>query len=373
MSQTPIPIFDGHNDTLLRLYRAEADGPSFFEQSDVGHIDLPRARAGGLGGGFFAIFVPNEKLEVPMARADSTDPAARSGKSKTTPPVGADGKASYAIPLPQPLEHAYASNYVMGMAARLFKLAAESDGAVKVVRTADELTTALDDGTLAVIMHFEGAEAIDTDLNALYVFYEAGLRSLGPVWSRANAFATGVPFNFPAGPDIGPGLTDAGKRLLKACNQLGVMFDLSHLNEAGFWDVAKRSDAPLVATHSNVHALTPSPRNLTDKQLDAVAESGGVVGVNFHVGFLRTDGRLDQETSLDEIVRHAGYMADRIGIEHVALGSDFDGATMPGDLKDVAGLPKLVAALRAAGFDDDALAQIAHQNWVRVLRATWKQ
>jgi membrane dipeptidase len=240
------------------------------------------------------------------------------------------------------------------------------------VRTADELATCLAQGIFAMILHFEGVEALDTDLNCLHVFYQAGLRSVGITWSRPNAFGHGVPFSFPASPDTGPGLTDAGKALVKTCNELGVMLDLSHLNEKGFWDVASLSTAPLVATHSNAHVLAATPRNLTDKQLDAVKESNGVVGINFHIGFLREDGRSDAETSLTEIVRHAAYIADRIGIDHVALGSDFDGATMPQDLKDAAGLPKLMKALKAHGFDKSALAKIAHENWVRVLRQTWK-
>jgi membrane dipeptidase len=148
----------------------------------------------------------------------------------------------------------------------------------------------LADGTFAMIFHIEGAEAIDPDLNALETLYQAGLRSIGIVWSRRNLFASGVPFVFPSSPDTGPGLTDAGKRLVKACNELGILIDLSHLNEKGFWDVAKLSDAPLVATHSGAHALSAASRNLTDKQLDAIRASGGMVGVNFHVGFLRADG-----------------------------------------------------------------------------------
>jgi membrane dipeptidase len=150
------------------------------------------------------------------------------------------------------------------------------------------------------------------------------------------------------------------------------MVDLSHLNEQGFWDVAGISDAPLVATHSNAHALCPSTRNLTDRQLDAIRDSGGVVGVNFHVGFLRTDGQADIDTPIAEIVRHIDYMADRIGPEHVALGSDFDGATMPKELGDVTGLPKLVGALRARGYGAFELNAITHKNWIRVLRQTWK-
>ncbi|RME61092.1 MAG: peptidase, partial [Caldilineae bacterium] len=208
--------------------------------------------------------------------------------------------------------------------------------------------------------------------HALRVFYEAGLRSLGITWSRPNAFGHGVPFAFPAGPDTGPGLTEAGKRLVQACNELGILVDLSHLNEKGFWDVAALSQAPLVATHSGVHALCATPRNLTDKQLDAIAESGGVVGVNFHTGFLRKDGRADRETSLEEIVTHAAYIADRVGVDHVALGSDFDGATMPQDLGDAAGLPRLLDAFEARGFTGDDLQKIAHGNWVRVLEATWR-
>jgi membrane dipeptidase len=153
---------------------------------------------------------------------------------------------------------------------------------------------------------------------------------------------------------------------------MGIMIDLSHLNEKGFWDVAELSNAPLVATHSGVHALSPTPRNLTDAQLDAIAQSGGVAGVNFHTGFLRADGRADQETSLAEIVNHVDYMVARMGIDHVALGSDFDGATMPQDLKDAAGLPKLVEALQDRGYTGEDLAKIAHGNWVRVLRQTWK-
>lgn len=349
-----VPIFDGHNDTLLRLHEATAeDLGSFFVKSDKGHLDYPRALEGGLAGGFFAMFTPNqEKMgDYPGAVKD-------------------DG--SYAFPLPLPLEQPYALQYTLAMAARLFRLEAEGGGKVKVVRTVAELTHCLREGIFAMIFHIEGAEAIDTNLDALQVLYQAGLRSLGPVWSRSTAFGHGVPFQFPASPDTGPGLTDAGRELVRTCNELGILVDLSHLNEQGFWDVAKISSVPLVATHSGAHVCCASTRNLTDKQLDAIGESDGLVGVNFHVGFLRADGGREANTPLSEIARHARYMADRIGVEHVALGSDFDGATMPQELKDAAGLPKLIVSLREHGFDDDALRKITHENWLRVLGRTWK-
>jgi membrane dipeptidase len=96
-----------------------------------------------------------------------------------------------------------------------------------------------------------------------------------------------------------------------------------------------------------------------------------MVGINFHIGFLREDGRYQEETSLSEIVRHLAYVAERIGIDHVGFGSDFDGATMPHDLVDVTGLPKLIAALQKHGFDESSLKKITHENWLRVLRKTW--
>jgi membrane dipeptidase len=131
------------------------------------------------------------------------------------------------------------------------------------------------------------------------------------------------------------------------------------------------SDAPLVATHSNAHAICPAARNLTDRQLDAIKESDGMVGVNFHVGFLRADGQRDEDTPLECIVEHVRYLADRLGIDRVGLGSDFDGATMPRELKDAAGLPKLVAALQAGGFAGEDLRKVCHGNWIRVLSKTW--
>ena len=344
------PVFDGHNDTLLDLFRPDrGGGRSFFERSEQGHIDLPRAREGGFGGGFFAVFVPPPPSQP---RPNLSDPGALRE-------------------LPPPVDMEYAQLTTLAMTGLLFRLERESAGQMKVVRTTGELEECLANGTLATILHFEGAEAIDPGLDALELFYNAGLRSIGPVWSRANAFATGVPFRFPSSPDIGPGLTEAGKNLVRACNRLGIMLDLSHLNEAGFWDIAKLSDAPLVATHSNVHALTPTPRNLTDKQLDAVRDTGGLVGLNFGVSFLREDGKRDPNTDLSELVRHADYIVNRIGIDHLALGSDFDGTTISSTLRDVGDLQLVIDAFRKHGYDDASIVKLAHGNWINVLERTW--
>jgi membrane dipeptidase len=353
-----LPIFDGHNDVLLALYGGlrRTDRRSFFERASTGHLDLPRAREGGFAGGFFAVYVP-------------PDPAARRPPLRwETPP---SEEAEWAV-LPPAVEHTFALRMAMSLTATLFRLEEESAGELEVVRDAVALRRCLEAGTIAAILHFEGAEAIDPELNALDVFHRAGLRSLGLVWSRPNAFAEGVPFRFPSSPDTGPGLTAAGRDLVQECNRLGILIDLSHLNERGFWDVAELSDAPLVATHSNAHAVTPTTRNLTDAQLDAVRDSGGVVGVNFAVSFSREDGRNEADTPLEALVRHFSHLCERMGTDHVAFGSDFDGTTVPTELGDAAGLPRLVEALRRAGFGEAELRKLGTENWLRVLERTWK-
>jgi membrane dipeptidase len=226
-------------------------------------------------------------------------------------------------------------------------------------------------GAVAGVLHFEGAEAIGPDLDALHLFHAAGLRSLGPVWSRPTLFGHGVPFRYPSTGDTGPGLTDLGKALIRECNALRIMIDLSHLNEAGFWDVAKLSDAPLVATHSNAHAVTPSSRNLSDRQLQAIGESGGMAGLNFATCFLREDGRESADMTLDPVKRHIAHMLKLAGEDHVGLGSDYDGATTPKDIGGVEGLPVLIAAMREMGLGDALIEKIAHGNWLRLLERTW--
>jgi membrane dipeptidase len=355
-SMTEPLIIDGHNDTLLNLYLPKrGNGRSFFERSDLGHVDFPRAREGGFGGGFFAIFVPEEKDSDPSLVAERND------NEDEEPPVA-----------PGAIGHAHAQTFTDQLVNLLFKLEADSAGEFRVVRKTSELRSCINEDAVAAIMHFEGAECIDSELKLLTPYYQSGLRSLGLVWSRPNAFAEGVPFKFPHSPDTGPGLTSAGRDLVQECNDLGIMVDLSHLNERGFWDVAELTDAPLVATHSGVHAICPSTRNLTDAQIDAIGGSGGIIGINFHVGFLRPDGKSDPNTPLTNITDHIQYVVDRIGIDHVALGSDFDGAHMPNELGDVSGLPRLMALLREQGFDDTSLQKLAHDNWMRVLEATWK-
>jgi membrane dipeptidase len=341
-----IPVFDGHNDALTRDGRRD-----LTQRSRQGHLDLPRMREGGMRGGIFAIFTPSP------------------GEQAHQISFGAAG--SYSEPLAEPVAHEVAAAHAQATAGYLLDL--ERRGEVVVARSIADVDAARDGSTPPVaVMHLEGAEAIGTGLEELDAWYSRGLRSLGPVWSRPNAFAHGVPFAFPSSPDTGPGLTERGTALLAACAELGILVDLSHLNEAGFWDVARLEPGPLVASHSGAHALCPASRNLTDRQLDAIGASGGLVGIVFATPFLRPDFADDPETPLSLIAEHARYVADRIGVEHVGLGSDFDGATIPSALGDVAGLPRLVAALEDAGFSHEETEAICWRSWRRALNRWWR-
>jgi membrane dipeptidase len=346
-------VFDGHNDVLLRLYRKGRPGAEsmFLEGCDGGHLDLPRMRAGGFGGGLFAVYVPSS-----VGGAD---------------PDGLMTQPRYDIPLAPTIDAKSALPVANAMAALLFRIERASDGAVKVCRSAAEIRNCFASGILATVMHMEGAEAIDADLDALEVLAQAGLRSLGPVWSRPTIFGYGVPFRYPGTPDIGPGLTDTGKALVKACNDHKVAIDLSHINEKGFWDVADLTDAPLIASHSNAHAICPHARNLTDDQLKAIGESGGIAGLNFATCFIRPDGRRNADTSFDTMLAHLDHMIETAGVDHVGFGSDFDGAQVPAGIGDVAGLPALQEAMRRHGYDEATMRKLCHENWIGVLERTW--
>jgi membrane dipeptidase len=349
-----IPIFDGHNDALLRLYRhGGVDAiPGFLAGEEKGQLDLAKARQGGFAGGLFAIFVPS-----PEKKREASDKTAEPNFTST--------------PAPPPLDTTEAQRAVTGMVSLLYRIERQAPGQLRICRSVAEIEQCFAEDAVAAVLHIEGAEAIDPDFQMLDVLHAAGLRSLGPVWSRPNIFGEGVPFRCPSSPDTGPGLTDLGKALIGACNRLKILIDLSHLNERGFWDVAELSDAPLVATHSNAHAISPHARNLTDAQLAAIGRSGGLAGVNFAVSFLRPDGGRDRNVPLDLVVQHVEHMMQHAGEDNVGFGSDFDGAPMPAELGNAAALPKLVTALRDRGFSHELIEKLCFRNWLRVLRKTW--
>ena len=345
--QSLVRVIDGHNDVLARAF--ENARYDFVEGTESYHLDLPAALESGFAGGLFAIFIPPAEKETKKPRSF--------GNKLSTP-----GSV--------PLERAQRATALMF--SQLRRYAERAHGRFYIARSVAELRRALHGNAVAALCHMEGAEAIDSDLAALDLFYEAGLRSLGITWSRSNRFGCGVPFGFDRDPDIGPGLTKAGLSLVKRCNELGVMLDVSHLNAKGFRDVARTSRAPIVASHSNAWRVSRSTRNLTDEQLAAIHDSDGLVGVNFGVPFLRADGGTQDDTPLAVFREHIEYLAERVGLERIGLGSDFDGVVIPKEIGSVRGLPKLIAALREWDYSEAEIAGIAHGNWLRVLGQTLK-
>ena len=350
MSDAVPLVFDGHNDVLTRLWRAGGvvAADSFGDDRD-GHLDADKVRRGGFGGGFFAVWVPSAD--------DGGDYQAEMSK-----PV-------YDLPLPPPVAREEALRVTSAEIATLRRL--EALGHLRVCTSVEAIRDCLANGTLAAVLHVEGVEAIDVELHALEALHAEGLRSLGPVWSRSNAFGHGVPFRYPSDPDIGAGLTEHGVRLVGRCNELGIVIDLSHLNARGFDDVASHSAHPLVATHSNAHALCPHARNLTDDQLRIVAETRGVVGLNFATAFLREDGQMRADTPIETMLRHLDHLLGILGDDGVALGSDFDGALVPEAIGDASGLGALRTAMRAHGYGDALMTKLCHENWLGVLERTW--
>ena len=343
-------VFDGHNDVLSKLRNSGgvAAAEDFLGQTDY-HIDRDKAIAGNLGGGFFAMWV-------------------------ASPPSGVDyqemmRQPEYDVPLADRVGRCSSLDVVMQQAAILIRL--QELGAVEICTTVRELRKCFKTDRLAAILHLEGCEAIDPEFHALDVLYAAGLRSLGPVWSRATIFGYGVPFRFPSTSDIGAGLTEHGYELVRRCNTKGILIDLSHLNQKGFEDVARLSKHPLVATHSNAHALCPHARNLSDAQLEQIKASRGMVGLNFASAFLRGDGRMLTDVPVEQMLRQLDHLIEFLGEDGVGLGSDFDGAEIPDFITDCGGLPHLVTAMQQHGYGDTLVDKLCHGNWFRVLEETW--
>ena len=345
MADAPVAIFDGHNDLVGRMFVDPTI--DFFSGQGTVHISWDALRAGGMVGGLFALFVPP-----------------RDGEGGDT-----DGSSPGVAP-PVPLERA--RRVVFSQFAALTRLAERSGGRLKVCGSVAEIDACRRDGVVAAIPHLEGAEAISAGLDELDVLYHAGLRSIGPVWSRHNRFARGVPIYGNLDPRDDRGLSSAGRRLVARCHDLGMVVDLSHMTEAGFWDVARIDRGPLVASHSTARVLSDCPRNLSDRQLAAIGDSGGLVGLNFATIFLRSDRAVNADTPLQTMIDHLRHLVDHAGVDHVGLGSDFDGAVIPRDIGTAAGLPRFVEAMRTAGFSAEEIEKICWGNWRRLLQQVWR-
>jgi membrane dipeptidase len=356
-------IVDSHADTTQRLLDPGFD---LGVRSPDGSIDIPRMKEGGLGAIFFSIWVPGK------------------------------------ITGPEAVKRAFEQIEVVQEQVRRHSMDLE------LARAASDVFRTHSRGKIAVLLGLEGGHMIDSNLSILRNFAAIGVRYLTLTHMRNTDWADSSTDR-----PVHNGLTTFGKEAIREMNRLGMMVDVSHVSDETFHDALEVSGAPLIASHSSCRALCETPRNLTDAMMKAIAAGGGVIQINFHVGFLSQEFR-DAEAAHpeweeaiaaeiqkrcgendarrlikgDEIVReymargdlptvdwtkiveHIDYAVKVAGIEHVGLGSDFDGANMPFGMEDATHLPQITEALLEKGYPEGDIRKILGENLLRVMEET---
>jgi membrane dipeptidase len=269
-------------------------------------------------------------------------------------------------------------------ALRLVRDEIEENDELVLALSADDIRRAHATGKVAVILCLEGAAPIEDDTALLRVFYDLGIRCIGLTHNQRNLLADGIAVH------AGGGLTDFGRAAVREMERLGIAVDVSHLSLEGFWGLVDVATRPIIASHSNAHAVNPHPRNLTDDQIRAIARSGGAVGV--HGMSLLLNGT--RTASLDDVLRHMDHIAELVGPQFVAVGPDimpdFDertyrevwsasadlsglSFTYPPDFDGLDKMENLAAQMLRRGYADVDVAGILGGNWLRVLDSIWER
>lgn len=319
-------IIDLHCDTIMHFWM----GKKLSEMQDA-HINLAKLKAGNVGLQCFAIFVP-------------TGNAAERLNGYTTP------EAYFDLAYERFLE----------------EIKANSDE-ISQVFTVRDIEENLQQNRIGAMLTVEDGVLLDGNLQILEDYYRKGVRIVTLTWNYENSLG------FPNSPDLklhALGLKPFGIEAVERMNELGIIVDVSHLSEGGFWDVVKYSRKPFVASHSCARSLCDVSRNLTDEQLRALAESGGVVGVNYYTRFVRPmKDEQDLYTSIKDISRQLVYMRNVAGIDALALGSDYDGMESIMEWGDCGGTQLLLKGLEK-DFTASEIDKIAFENALRVFRDT---
>ncbi|MGI6642005.1 MAG: dipeptidase [Limnochordia bacterium] len=304
-------IFDGHIDTLLQMLHS---GKNLSDSE--GHVSLEKLIEGRVSAQIFAVFVE---------------------------PVFCQGMA-----LHRGLE----------MIDLFWGMLAENPEALGFAGSGSAVRDLHKQGKVACMLAVEGGEVLQGSLAHLRTLYRLGVRILTLTWNYRNALGNGQAEGTESG-----GLSPFGRAVVKEMNRLGMLIDVSHLNEPGFWDVLELSEAPVIASHSCARVLRDHPRNLTDDQIRAIAAKGGVIGVNFYPGFLTEEG----EATLDDVINHIEHFIAVGGEDCVGLGSDFDGIdSTPGQLADCSTLPRIAHRLAERGWPRELIAKVMGENFLRI-------
>ncbi len=320
-------FIDGHNDTMMRVI----DQDTWEPVVDIGgatdfHIDLEKLKEGGLLAPVFAAFSEGYY----------------------------EGGQNIARSLSESL----------AILNALYYTEEKNQGKFKIVATVEEIRENFKNGLISAIPSIEGAYFIDEDnyMEILRQLRDLGVKILGFNWNYSNYLGEGAGEVYSDQKTRSSGgLTDLGKLALKEMENLGIGIDVSHMNEETFWGVVENTTSPIIASHSGVYELRNHRRNLKDDQLEAIKESGGLVGVVLCNGFLKEGG----DAYLKDYMDHIDYIINKIGIDHVAIGSDLDGADLPKDLKDSSEMGKIVKLLEGR-YGDEEVEKILSGNFLRV-------
>lgn len=319
-------VVDTHCDTLkcLSPYFTRPRDAMWIDRSniglggraDVGHVDIPRLREGGVDCQVFAISSVRDR----------------------TPP--------------------FALRTALDMLDVFYSECEKNDETIVPVTSANDIRGAVRDGKVAALLSIEGADIIEGNIGVLRILYRLGVRMVGLVHSLRNLLADGV-----ADSRTGGGLSELGVEVVEGLDRLGVLIDVSHLSDAGFWDLLEVAKGPIVASHSNSRVICDHPRNLTDDQIRALAERGGVMGVNFAPSFIHPT-----RATVERAVDHIDHIVELVGSDHVGLGSDFDGIrTTPEGLEDVSMMPNITKELVRREYPEDDIRKILGLNHLRVI------
>ena len=229
----------------------------------------------------------------------------------------------------------------------------KNEDRITLCRTAPEAEAAMQEGKCAAFLAIEGAEAVREDEGLLELAYEAGVRMVSLVWNLPNGLSGSC--------QTGEGLTEKGKRFFRRAQKLGMLVDVSHLSEKGFWDMAELAEKPIVASHSDSFAVCPHPRNLTDDQFRAIRDLGGVVGLNLYLDFVG-------QPTMDALAAHVEHFLNLNGEKTVCLGGDLDGCeALAAGMTGMQDTPKLYDALKARGYSEALLEDIFWNNLRRLI------
>lgn len=314
------PIIDGHIDTLMSIASKKR---KFSERSEIGQCDYPRMREGNVQAALFAIYPARTKRNILKGLDD------------------------------------------------WFQMVNDPVNKLHQVKTVEDFKLAQQQEKIGAVLHFEGAGGIDKDFHLLRISYQLGLRTLGLSWANVNRFVTGVLFQ---DKQRERGLTELGISLVEETQRLGITIDVSHLNDLSFWDVIKYSKKPLMATHSNSRAINSHLRNLTDNQIRAIQETGGTVGINFGIWMTEPGIPLsrNEDIGFDAYKQHIDHIVEVADMNTVAIGSDNDGTHIPTCLNSAEKMPAFFDYLLDNGYSEQDLHKLAHENLLRVFKATWK-